>query len=126
VRLRDFCFLTDENIHPAVVTELRVLGCDVLDVREGGLIGSDDLALLKLAKSTNQVAITHDKDFGALSIASSEPIVGILFLRPGHIDPRFTMETLRSLFAADPTLTPPFIVVAKRTGGAVTIRVRNL
>jgi hypothetical protein len=44
VRLRDFPLLTDENIQPTVVAHLRSEGCDVLDVREGGLIGADDAA----------------------------------------------------------------------------------
>jgi predicted nuclease of predicted toxin-antitoxin system len=126
VRLRDFPLLTDENIHPAVVAELRMTGLDVLDVHESGLAGSDDVAILQLARSLNRVVVTHDRDFGALSIARFEPIVGIVFLRPGHIDPHFTIETLRSLFAENVELTPPFVLVAKRTGTAVSIRVRHL
>jgi predicted nuclease of predicted toxin-antitoxin system len=124
--LREFSFLADENIHTAVVAELRAAGSDVLDVRESGLRGSGDVDLLRLALADNRVVITHDKDFGALAIARSERLVGIVFLRPGHIDPRFTIQTLHSLFEINPELRPPFVLVAKRIGGAVTIRVRNL
>jgi predicted nuclease of predicted toxin-antitoxin system len=126
VKLRDFPLLTDENIHPTAVTHLRSEGCDVLDVRESGLIGADDAALLQRACAQNRVVVTHDKDFGALSIARLEPMVGVVFLRPGHIDPRFTIETLRVIFAQDLDLEPPFILVAKRSGAAVNIRTRGL
>jgi hypothetical protein len=53
-------------------------------------------------------------------------VIGILFLRPGHIDPQFTIGTLTTVLAANLELTPPFIVVARRTSDQVTIRVRQL
>jgi predicted nuclease of predicted toxin-antitoxin system len=126
LKLCDFPFLTDENIHPAVIAELRASGHDVFDVCENGLMGSHDTVLLKLANSMHRVVITHDRDFGALSIARMEPIVGVVFLRPGHINPQFTIESLRLLFSRDLDLAPPFLLIAKRTGNSVTIRVRNL
>ena len=70
--------------------------------------------------------ITHDRDFGGLSIARLEPIVGIVFLRPGHIDPQFTIQTLRRLFEQDLDLAAPFLLVAKRGRNAVNIRLRSL
>jgi predicted nuclease of predicted toxin-antitoxin system len=126
VKLGDFGLLADENIHPAVVVELRAMGFDVSTAREEGLAGRDDSILLKAAGSQNRVVVTHDADFGALAMARLEPFVGIVFLRPGHIDPQFTIQTLRLLAAQDLPLATPFIVVAKRTGKRVSIRVRNL
>lgn len=55
-----------------------------------------------------------------------EPVVGIVYLRPGHIDPQFTSATLQVIQSADPDLTPPFLLVAKRTGNQVMIRVRTI
>jgi predicted nuclease of predicted toxin-antitoxin system len=126
LKLQEFALLADENIHAEVLAYLRQCGCDVLDVRESGLIGSDDLALLRLARSQNRVVVTHDSDFGALAIARLEPLIGIVFLRPGHIIPQFTIGTLRALFEENADLTPPFIVVAKRRGDQVAIRLRKL
>ena len=126
MKLHEFAFLTDENIHPVVVAELRAGGCDVFDVCENGLKGSEDAALLRLARSLNRVVITHDRDFGGLSIARLEPVVGIVFLRPGHIDPQFTIQTLRRLFEQDLDLAAPFLLVAKRGRNAVNIRLRSL
>ncbi len=102
------------------------MGGDVLDVPGSGWSGSDDAALLRRAQSMNRVVLTHDKDFGALSIGRLEPLLGVVFLRPGHIDPAFTLETLQFLLARNPEVTPPFLLVAKRTGNTVSVRVRNL
>lgn len=126
MNLHDFAWLADENIHPDVIAELRSQGIDVVYVRDSGLAGSDDVTLVQLAYSQNRVILTHDSDFGALSIARLEPIVGVVFLRPGHINPHFTIEMLQVLFRQDLQLTPPFIIVAKRTGNEVAIRVRHL
>ena len=61
-----------------------------------------------------------------LAILQNEPLVGLVFLRPGHIDPQFTMATIEALLRSDPDVTPPFVLVAKRSGSRVTIRVRAL
>jgi predicted nuclease of predicted toxin-antitoxin system len=125
VKLQDFAILADENIHPDVVAFLRASGCDVLYVRES-LIGSSDDLLMRLAFEQNRVVVTHDKDFGALAIARREPMTGVIFLRPGHIDPKFTRETMEVLFHAKLEVEPPFMLVAKRQQDAISIRLRNL
>ncbi|MCB1189973.1 MAG: hypothetical protein H7A23_17960 [Leptospiraceae bacterium] len=38
--LKNFNFLTDENIHPEVLQYLRNLGFNIKDVKESGLSGS--------------------------------------------------------------------------------------
>ncbi len=126
MKLQQFSLLTDENIHPVVVAELRAIGFDVFDVCEHSLFGTDDPTLLDLARSSGRVVVTHDSDFGTLAVVRMEPIIGILYLRPGHIDPEFTLKSFRSVLERDIDLTPPFILVAKRTGDVVKIRVRNL
>ena len=102
------------------------MGFDVYDVRENELFGRDDSALLQLAHSQGRAVVTHDSYYGTLTVARLEPFVGIVYLRPGHIDPQFTIESLRLIAARDMELAPPFIVVAKRTANSVAIRVRNL
>ena len=44
--ISDFSLLTDENIHPDVVTYLRNKGFDVLDVKEQGWHGKKDTDIL--------------------------------------------------------------------------------
>lgn len=126
MKLADFALLTDENLEVEVVAFLRQSGFDVLDVCENGLHGSTDVYLLRRATRENRVVVTHDSDFGTLAILQGEPIIGILFLRPGHIDPQFSIETLKSLLASNPDISPPFVVVAKRSGNIVTVRVRHI
>jgi predicted nuclease of predicted toxin-antitoxin system len=126
LKLRDFPLLTDENLDPDVVAHLRQLGFDVLDVVERGLQGTTDVDLLRQATSEGRVVVSHDADFGTLAILQGEPLVGIVYLRPGHIDPQFTVDTIRAVLSIDPDVTPPFIVVAKRSGNRVTARVRSL
>lgn len=79
-RLRDYPVLADENLHPSVVAFLRTEAFDVLDVRERGLVGSDDLSLIPLAYAQHRVIVTQDRDFGALAIAGMETNFGKLFL----------------------------------------------
>lgn len=126
MKLRDFGALTDENIDPEVVQWLVDAGFDVLDVCRAGLQGSSDAELLRLAVAETRVIVTHDADFGTLATHQGEPVVGIVYLRPGHAAPEFTVGTLTSLLAADPDVTPPFIVVARRTRERVAIRIRTL
>ena len=126
MKLREFPLLTDENIDPDVVAGLRRLGFDVLDVVESGRAGASDVDLLRWATSQGRVVVSHDADFGTLAILQNEPLVGLVFLRPGHIDPQFTMATIQALLNTDPDVTPPFVLVAKRSGIQVRIRVRAL
>ena len=93
---------------------------------ENNRAGADDVDLLRWARSQGRVVVTHDADFGTLAILQNEPLVGLVFLRPGHIDPHFTMGTIGALLSADPEVTPPFVLVAKRSGNRVTIRIRAL
>jgi hypothetical protein len=41
--------------------------------------------------------VTHDADFGTLAILQNEPLVGIVYLRPGHIDAQFTVATFQAV-----------------------------
>jgi predicted nuclease of predicted toxin-antitoxin system len=126
MKLRDFGLLTDENIDPDVIAFLRQASFDVWDVCENGMQGCSDFDLLRRGCADNRVIVTHDADFGTLTILGGEPVIGILYLRPGHIDPQFTIETIKAVLAADPDVSPPFLVVAKRSATSVSIRVRFL
>jgi hypothetical protein len=70
--------------------------------------------------------LTHDSDCGTLAVAAGQPVRGIVYLRPGHIQAQFTIASLGAILAADLELTPPFILVAVRRRDIVTIRVRQL
>ena len=125
MRLQDFPLLTDENINPKVVAYLRDQAFNVHDVKQSSLVGMPDLDVIRLAHSQNRVVLTHDRDFGKLAIAALEPMVGIVYLRPGHVEATFTIESLQVLIQKDLNVSPPFIIVAERSANDVTIRVRT-
>ena len=52
--------------------------------------------------------------------------VGVIYIRPGPIRADFTIKTLEAIQANAPEVTPPFILVAERTGDTVKIRIRQL
>jgi predicted nuclease of predicted toxin-antitoxin system len=121
VNLRDSAYLADENINSEVSRYLESLGINVLEVK-----GTDDQTLLDLANKESKIILTHDADFGTMAIAAGSPVFGIVFLRPGHISPEFTIGSLRTLFDQAPEVSSPFLIVVKRSGDSVAIRIRTL
>jgi predicted nuclease of predicted toxin-antitoxin system len=113
VRLADWRWLTDENIHPEVTAHLRGRGLDVLDVRERGWQGRSDAELLEEAHREGRVVLTHDGDFGTLALLGRRPVVGIVRVRPGHIRAHVTIGALDRLLALDLELSPPFLIVVQ-------------
>ena len=125
MRALNFPLLADENIHPEVIEFLRKTGLDVESVAEQGIRGSSDTEILGQATKAGRVVLTHDSDFGGLAIFGAQ-FIGIIYLRPGHIQADFTIKTIQVIRDAAPEVTPPFILVAERTGDTVKIRVRQL
>lgn len=125
MKLPDGGFLTDENIHAAVVEYLRKRGINVFDVKENGLRGSTDADLLQLAYTQQRVVLTHDSDFGKLVIPNQKPFFAIVYLKPGHIQLHHTISSLDAILDLN-SLHPPFIVTAKNSGNNIKIRVRHL
>jgi predicted nuclease of predicted toxin-antitoxin system len=109
-----------------VVAFPRAEGLAVVDVTDAQLSGGSDALILTQGVAEGRVVRTHDADFGTLAIAQGAPVVGIVYLRPGHIGPEPTIATLRHLLAVNPGLTPPFVLVARRTADRVNVRIRPL
>lgn len=126
MRFEEFDLLSDENIQSEIVEHLRQDGFDVLDVLEDGLQGTSDSELMTRAYGEDRVILTHDSDFGTLAVLAGQATVGIVFLRPGHIDPAFTITSLDELVRQDLELTPPFLLVVDQRGGAIAFRYRQL
>ncbi len=126
MNLFNYPFLADENIHPAIITQLRTWNLDIIDVAAEELSGQPDTAVLHFAHHFGRVVLTHDRDFGTLVIAQQRPFIGIVYLRPGHIKPEFTMATLDAIKRQDIDVKSPFIIVAARQQATVRIRTRQL
>lgn len=122
----DYPLLADENIHPQVIAFLRAKRKDIKSVFDEGLAGQEDTAILHMANAEHRVVITHDSDFGKLTLLKGEPFTGILYLRPGHVRAEFTMGVIDTLIAEPVDVNPPFIVVAAYKAGRLQIRVRQL
>ncbi len=125
MKIREFPILADQNIHADVNAFLRTEGFDVVDVEQAGLTSASDTAILQFAQSEGRIVLTHDADFGTLTVSSGMQFVGIVYLRPGHVGPLPTIDSIQQLLAADPQLRPPFIVVVKRSQANVMIRIRQ-
>jgi predicted nuclease of predicted toxin-antitoxin system len=121
----DFPLLADENVHPEVIAFLRKAGLDVESIAEQGKFGFSDTQVLQQAYEAGRVVLTHDSDFGGMGVSGAK-FVGIVYLRPGHIRADFTIKTIEAIRNNAPEVTPPFILVAERTGDTVKIRVRQL
>lgn len=121
----DFPLQADENIHPGVIAFLRKTGLEVASIAEQEQFGLPDANVLKQAADSGKVVLTHDRDFGGLALLGAK-FVGIIYLRPGHIQADFTIKTLQSIRDNAPDVVPPFILVAERTGDTVKIRVRQM
>ncbi len=120
-----FPLLADQNVGPDVVEGLRARGLDVCTVAELGLDTASDSDILAHAHAESRVVVTHDRDFGKLAIARGEPLVGVVYLRPGHIEPTFVLEMLDELERMEMDVQPPFLVVVERRGAVVRTRLRR-
>lgn len=120
-----FPLLADENIHPRVVEALRNRGKDVRTAKSERLTGAEDVRILRYAHRSGRVVLTHDSDFGVLSIRAREPYTGIIYLRPGHIDPLLVLSMLGAIESEVPEVEVPFLIVAQRIGSVIRIRVRS-
>jgi len=125
MRALDSPLLADENIHPKVIAALSARGLAVTSVAEVGLQGRSDREILAFSHARQWVVLTHDRDFGLLSIRERQPYFGIVYLRPGHIDPEFVIEMVEFLVAKDLEVLPPFLLVAERHDGALRVRIRS-
>lgn len=122
--LGDLPLLADENIQDAVIAKLRAEGREVYSVMEEGLQEADDKTILRYAHERDWVVLTHDSDFGALAIFQGYPLFGIVYLRPGHIKPRYVLETLSVILPM--SVEPPFLLIAERKAERVQTRLRKV
>lgn len=77
-------FLADENISPALVKFLRDNGLDVKDVREAGMSGASDSAVMALALAEERALVTFDKHFANILLYPLDSHFGVVRIR---IDP---------------------------------------
>lgn len=118
--------LADENVSRALTEELGRLGFDVATVVELGLAGQSDSTILREATIHGRVVLTHDGDFGRLAIGNREPLTGILFVRPGHVEATRAAATIAGLDVRSEHFQAPFLLVMQFLDESVRVRHRQL
>lgn len=127
MKLTEYSIVCDENIHPVVVDFIRGEVKSVKTTYDLDLLSTDDEKILSAAHIMNSIVLTHDNDFGKIVFTKKVPFTGIVYLRPGHIIPLFTIEMLKTLFENEFDLAPPFMLVAERTKlDNIKVRLRSL
>ena len=94
-------------------------------VHDLGLAGSSDREILRRAHSEHRAVVTHDADFGKLALFDREPLIGIIYLRPGHVAATYVLEMIAAVETSSNDVAPPFVLVAERRGDQVRIRARG-
>jgi len=122
MKLKRVKILTDENISPKVVKNLRELGYDVLDIKEQKWHGKTDEAILNIAFKEQRFILTHDSDFGTFAINERKEYYGILYIRLKNIKPADVALVCESVLQMDIDVFPGTIVVIEET----KIRIRHL
>jgi len=125
MNLKEFSLLTDENIDAKIVEYLRKIGFDVFDIREQNLNGISDKEILQIAHQQNRIIVTQDSDFGTLIFTELIDFKGITYLRPGHFQSSFHIQTIDSIIKEDIEVNPPFIIVAEQKEININIRIRQ-
>ena len=74
-------FLIDENLSPRLAVVLRSLGYDATAIRDVGLRGHTDAALVKWAKEHGGIIVTRDWEFGEVAFWQAEGAIGVVLLR---------------------------------------------
>src|SRR5215211_4522952 len=90
--------LADENVESEMVSALREAGHDVTDIKEI-TPGIDDITVLTLAKDTNAILMTNDKDFGELVYRDRLTSGGVILMRFGGIELSKRADLMRGVLA---------------------------
>jgi predicted nuclease of predicted toxin-antitoxin system len=124
--LKNYHFITDENIPPKVVAYVRSIGINVLDIVEQGLASTSDAEIIQLAVDTNRIILTQDSDFGTFFFKEGFRPTGIVYIRPGHVKSADLIKIIDSLLGVELEVKIPFIIVAELVADKVKIRLREI
>ncbi|MBI3293055.1 MAG: DUF5615 family PIN-like protein [Elusimicrobia bacterium] len=89
-------FLVDENVAHSTVQFLRLLGHDVLDVKEEHWFGLPDDKLVRIARREQRIILTLDKDFGNILVFPPKQAVGVLLIDLRNPHPTAVNSLLKS------------------------------
>jgi predicted nuclease of predicted toxin-antitoxin system len=73
-------FFIDQDVYDVTIRFLRNRGHDVVTANDLSLSRAEDIELLKIARETNRILITRDRDYGNLVFIENEKS-GVIYLR---------------------------------------------
>ncbi|HKZ41176.1 MAG TPA: DUF5615 family PIN-like protein [Candidatus Hodarchaeales archaeon] len=94
--------LLDENVPYAAKNVLTSLGYQVDHVKDVGLQGLENGALLQKAKNTYDLLITNDKDFSVQKNLQPTKTLGVILLRLGTTKAKEEIDAIQRLFSSKP------------------------
>ena len=89
--------LTDENVSPKVVDFFRKYKMDVFDIKEKSLCGIEDEEILNIALKEKRFILTHDSDFGSLTVFGGKKFYGIIFIRVKNLSSQNVIKVCERL-----------------------------
>jgi len=93
-------FLTDENISPIIIFELRKEKHDVLDIKEEKMRGISDRQIAKLALTEKRILITLDKTFDySVDMNVKEKLMLLIISFGTHEETRENMKRVGTYIA---------------------------
>jgi predicted nuclease of predicted toxin-antitoxin system len=116
--------LADENVSPKVVSWLRGKGLDVIDTKEENWHGQEDEFLLEKAYLQKRFVLTHDSDFGTLTINEGKSYHGIIYLKLKNMKPTNVVEVIDKFFLLDIQFNEGSLIVIDRS--KVRVRKSNI
>ena len=106
-------FLADVNIEKSLVDEVRGMGYDIIWVADVDRY-LDDMSVFKMAKKSNRILLTNDKDFGEIVFRQKLVPAGVVLFRIKGQDAGEKGALLKKLLAAHKEkIAGHFVVVAK-------------
>ncbi len=122
--LQHFKYLCDENIPTPLIDHLKSKGVEVLSTASANLNSCPDIEIINFAYKNNFVIVTFDADFGKYIYTQQINFIGLIYLRPGHLNPSIHQQTINALFTETLSLTQPFVIIAEHLIKSIKIRVR--
>jgi predicted nuclease of predicted toxin-antitoxin system len=92
-------FKLDENVHPAVADLLADAGHDALTVRQQGMQGCFDDALVDHFRGESRILVSLDLDFADLRTYPPAKTAGLIILRLHSQSRRHLLATMSRLIA---------------------------
>lgn len=86
-------FITDMGVGTSVENHLKELRYNVISIRDLRRTMADE-EILQIAKESNSVVITLDKDFGELVYKQGKGHTGVILLRIENADPAERIQTI--------------------------------